>query len=219
MFKNARSYQKKSENTQMNFKPALIYTLSNKNTNHLTEIPRTPINTPKIPRIYSNFAKRFEDPNPQPVKSNILWGEPFWNFFHILAEKVIGDSFPIIRSELLSIIFMICSNLPCPDCTQHAIQYLNGVNFNNIQTKESLKETLYNFHNTVNVRKRQSLFPRIELETKYKQGLLYPSYLKFIHFFKMKHHNVRLMSEDLHRQKIAIIINNWFTKNYIYFNK
>ena len=94
MFKNTRTYQKKSQNSKMDFKPALIYTSSNKNTNHHTEISRT-ANTPKIQRVYSNFAKRFEDPNPQPIKSNILWGEPFWNFFHIQSFGRSDDSFLI----------------------------------------------------------------------------------------------------------------------------
>ena len=85
------------------------------------------------------------------------WGEPTWFLFHTLAEKVKEEEFQNIRVELLNIIYSICSNLPCPVCSTHAKQHLNGTNFNNIQTKQQLKDFFFHFHNIVNQRKYNNL--------------------------------------------------------------
>ena len=46
----------------------------------------------------------------------------------------------------------VCNGLPCPYCKQHASNYVNKIPVYNINTKEKLKETLYKFHNDVNLR-------------------------------------------------------------------
>ena len=68
-----------------------------------------------------------EEPKPK----TMLWGEPTWFLFHTLAEKVKPKDFPKIRESFIHIILRICSNLPCPDCANHALQYMNGINFEN----------------------------------------------------------------------------------------
>ena len=70
------------------------------------------------------------------------WGEPTWYLFHALAEKVKEDKFHIVRQELLNTIYSICKNLPCPLCANHATEYMNGINFNTIQTKQNLIDFL-----------------------------------------------------------------------------
>ena len=127
-----------------------------------------------------------------------------------MAEKVKDSEFPKVRSDLLRIIFTICSNLPCPDCTTHAVHYLNGINFNNIQTKIQLKDMLHTFHNVVNKRKNRALFPREELDAKYSKGNFNVNLDRFFFFFSMKHHNVRLISNDLHRKRITKYLREWF---------
>ena len=78
------------------------------------------------------------------------WGAPTWYMFHTLAEKVKEDCFGALRRELLNVIFTICANLPCPDCASHASEYMRGINFNAIKTKQNLKDLFFNFHNVVN---------------------------------------------------------------------
>ena len=44
----------------------------------------------------------------------------------------------------------ICSNLPCPFCKNHAVNYISKVNINDIKTKNGLKKVLFDFHNHAN---------------------------------------------------------------------
>ena len=90
----------------------------------------------------------------KPRVKEMLWGEPTWFLFHTLAEKIKEEEFLNLRFELLGYIKKICGNLPCPTCAQHATKYLNGVNFNTIQTKKDLQFMLFSFHNDINKKKK-----------------------------------------------------------------
>jgi hypothetical protein len=111
----------------------------------------------------SNFATA-TTPAPKPIvqpengPKKMSWGEPTWILFHVLAEKIKDEEFSQIRPELLEVIYTICSNLPCPDCANHASMYLNDIRYKNIQTKEQLKTMLFQFHNTVNKKKDFAIF-------------------------------------------------------------
>jgi hypothetical protein len=138
------------------------------------------------------------------------WGEPTWALFHVLAEKVKDKEFERIRLELLEVIYMICSNLPCPDCANHAAMYLNDIRYKNIQTKEQLKNMLWTFHNVVNKKKNFPQFPRDQLETKYAAYPLIPVLHAFMVKFQDKHRSIRMISDDFHRSKIAGKLKGWF---------
>ena len=227
LFTNIRTYNTSSANDNAHH---------NNNANNIslifTSTKRKQSNIPKGINLnvsnMQNYTKTYKsakiqssnvDVNVNENRKKIRWGEPFWIFFHILAEKVKEESFASIRKDLLSIIYVICSNLPCPDCSSHAIAYLNGINFNNLKTKEDLRYALYNFHNAVNIRTRAPLFSKVELESKYKRGVLPKSYEVFMYYFKMKHNNIRLMTDDLHRHKLSTTIDEWFQKNHMHFHR
>jgi hypothetical protein len=141
------------------------------------------------------------------------WGEPTWFLFHTLAEKVKEDRFLQIRMELLNVINTICNNLPCPNCAQHASEYMNNLNFNAIQTKQQLKHMLFVFHNEVNKRKGVPLFPETELDAKYSTANLLPILQTFMHHFEDKHYGYRMMASDFSRSNIAANLKQWFAKN------
>ena len=147
----------------------------------------------------------------------IKWGEPYWFLFHVLAEKIKETEFPRLRAGLLNLIYTICSNLPCPECTSHAVQYLNGINFNTIQTKNDLKMMLYNFHNTVNARKKYPLFP-LEKMDKYALGLVIPVIENFMRHFLINHKNFHLLADDMQRRQISAGVRRWFRENVEAFN-
>jgi hypothetical protein len=142
----------------------------------------------------------------------IKWGEPFWFLFHVLAEKIKESEFPSLRAGLLNLIYTICSNLPCPECTSHAVQYLNGINFNTIQTKNDLKMMLFNFHNTVNARKNYPIFP-LEKMDKYTKGLVVPVIENFMRHFLINHKNFHLIADDMQRRQISAGVRGWFRDN------
>lgn len=140
------------------------------------------------------------------------WGEPFWILFHVLAEKIKESEFPRLRESLLNLVYTICSNLPCPDCTNHAVQYLNGINFNTIRTKEDFKMMMYNFHNAVNRRKDYPIFPKEGLE-KYSRGNVIPIIENFMQYFLINHKNFHLLADDIQRRRVSDGVRKWFKEN------
>ena len=174
-------------------------------------LPPTQPTSVQLPKP-TNLRAVIQEPTPAPSKK-MKWGEPTWFLFHTLAEKVKEDQFPRIRAELLNIIHMICINLPCPMCAQHATEYMNGINFNAIQTKQQLKRMLFVFHNEVNKRKGVPLFPETELDAKYSTANLIPILQKFIHHFEDKHYGYRMMSSDFSRTNASANIKTWLAKN------
>ena len=150
-------------------------------------------------------------------KSKMKWGEPTWFLFHVLAEKVKEESFLEIRSELLNKIYAICNNLPCPICAKHATDYMNNVNFMTIQSKDALRDLLFNFHNEVNKNKKYPLFPRNRLEEKYKMAVTVNIITNFMKFFEDKQYNVQLISNKMHRDRLISILKVWFNENMSHF--
>ena len=143
------------------------------------------------------------------------WGEPTWFLFHTLAEKIKEEEFQNIRVDFLNIIYSICSNLPCPLCSNHAKQHLNGTNFNNIQTKQQLKDFLFNFHNSVNERKNYLLFDYQNINEKYSKANTINIINNFINHFRNKNHNNLLIADDFHRKRTIHDFQKWL-KIHIY---
>jgi hypothetical protein len=155
----------------------------------------------------------------EPTNSNyrsaggVTWGTPTWTFLHTIVEKVKDEHFGKLRNELLKNIYMICTNLPCPDCSMHSKNYLNSQNFNAIKNKSQLKTMLYEFHNSVNLRKGTPLFNRIDLDAKYHNGVLAVDFYNFIIKFKDRGANNRFIHEDIYRSQISKDLIKWFNAN------
>lgn len=165
-----------------------------------------------IQHVPSQFKKESEIVVRKPRVKEMLWGEPTWLLFHTLAEKVKDEEFPKIRQELLNHIMKICNNLPCPTCAQHATRYMNGVNFNNIQTKEQLKLFLFAFHNEVNRRKDYEKFNVNDL-SKYKTAMTINVVRNFFYHFSKRSYNVRMAVDSVHRHKMLKELRIWLENN------
>lgn len=173
--------------------------------------PYTPI-APVVPKSVT------PDPNEPPPPKPMKWGEPTWYFFHTLAEKVKPSSFAKVRSELLSLITLICNNLPCPVCTEHAKQYLNGINYNTIQTKEHLKQLLFEFHNVVNKRKGYPEFNRGLLDEKYSKAITVNIVHNFMTVYEKRTRGFKLLSDEIQRSRIMEHLKVWLIANLIHFD-
>ena len=121
-------------------------------------LPPSPVSYSMRPTRMT-FHSSFQTPAPTqpaistpPVIPKVKWGEPTWFLLHTLSVKIKDSEFGRVRQDLLNKIYAICTNLPCPTCSQHAKTYLDGINFNSIQTKEDLIKMLFVFHNSVNQR-------------------------------------------------------------------
>ena len=208
IFSNKRSYISTTNNTN-HPRSQMSYTSTQKTKDSIMPLIR---HVPKNVAVVrsTTYVEKVETQNES---KKIKWGEPFWNLFHVLAEKVKESEFHRIRVDFLNFIYLICSNLPCPDCTTHAVHYLNGINFNAITTKEELKNMLFNFHNSVNARKGYPLFPRCELDNKYRGGNTSLIIDTFLLHFKSRPYSVRLFTDTLHRERVMKNIISWFEKN------
>ena len=153
-----------------------------------------------------------------PFSKPMKWGEPTWFLFHTLAEKIKSEYFDGIRDGLLDLIYSISSNLPCPDCANHAKMYLDNINFKRIRTKEDLKQVLFVFHNSVNIRKGLPLFPIENLDKKYSTAITMNIIQNFMFYFEDRHSSPRMISDDLYRKRIASNLKSWFQQNIQYFD-
>ena len=173
--------------------------------------------TPKMVANVERLTTSLPSP-PLPSISNekkVKWGPAVWYFLHTLSVKIKEESFIIMRKELLEMVYMICINLPCPDCSQHAKIYLDKVNFNAIQTRDDFKKMLYNFHNSVNARKGYPLFEYEKLDEMYSKAILIPIFQNFFaHFQDRKYRSIKLLATDLHRNLMCNDLKKWFKKNW-----
>jgi hypothetical protein len=108
------------------------------------------------------------------------WGNPTWVFLHTMVSKINHQSFHKHKDEIINYIFKICSNLPCPECSTHAIDFLKTVRFNNVSKKEDLIEIMYVFHNQVNKNINKKEFPIESLSIYTETDGIQNALLKFI---------------------------------------
>ena len=154
---------------------------------------------------------------PPEQTEKMKWGAPTWFFLHTIAHKVKPETFTEIRAELLRIIYTICTNLPCPDCSQHAKQYLNNINFNTINTREDLQNMLFVFHNSLNQRKRFAIFTREQLEEKYSAANTGNIFNHFITIYADKSKSIRMIADEMYRARIVEQVRVWVLTHTQYF--
>lgn len=157
------------------------------------------------------------DPNTIAHSQRMRWGAPTWTLFHVMAAQISPQQFPYVRDGLLEVITAICGNLPCPDCSSHASEYLRKINYSLIRTPDNLRAMLYEFHNSVNIRKGVAFFPSEHLAMYNRMDIREVVY-RFMHFFENRHTNnskmmVHAFSRGLHAQRIR----EWFNTNWLHF--
>jgi len=144
------------------------------------------------------------------------WGPAVWLLFHTIVEKIKEPDNTRLCRELFYQIKNICKFLPCPDCASHATSNLANVNISRINSKSDLKQILFVFHNSVNIRKKKALFTISELE-KYTRANL----SAVIYNFKMNYNstrNMKLMGETFQRSLVISQFNQWLNINKQYLN-
>lgn len=153
-------------------------------------------------------------------EQKMLWGEPTWLLLHSMAENITNDNFMANRDDILNVIFIICTNLPCYYCSDHAKTYLTttvNLKTGGVRTREDLKNVLYNFHNYVNYRKKYPIFPREELETKYSSANMKNIIYNYFIHNQEKSKNPSMLSNELYRTRILIQLQEWFKQNILLF--
>lgn len=158
----------------------------------------------------TNIQVQSSTPKPQ---NDIIWGKSYWFFFHTMAEKIKPEYYLQYRNYIFDIVKEVCNNLPCPDCAQHAIQYINKINVNSLKTKEDFIMCLFEFHNSVNKRKNIPVFSVDELLQKYSKANFKNIINYFMHYYRMEYRSIRMIADSMHRQRSATRILNWLQAN------
>jgi hypothetical protein len=140
-----------------------------------------------------------------------VWGPATWSFFHTLAHKVNDKQPPIVYQQIFLQIRRICGFLPCPECSRDASTFLGKINLNEIQTKRSLIDKLYIFHNYVNRKKKKQLFDYGNIN-KYKDVNIIQAYNTFLKNYNTRG-NMKLLSETFQRNLIINDLKKWFIAN------
>jgi hypothetical protein len=204
----------------------MMFTNIKKNENNTSSPSPIVVSTPLLSRRAA-FAIRpnIQQEQPVPIVSNeqiaekkMKWGPPVWFFFHTIAEKVKPEEFASIRGDIINNIVLICKNLPCPNCASHATDYMSKINLNAIQTRDDLKTLLFTFHNSVNQRKGYPLFTRQQLDDKYVTAVTVNIFNNFVLHFQDKHKSLRMIADDMYRQRISLNLKAWFMANINKFN-
>ena len=91
-----------------------------------------------IPSLYPSL--------PVHKNSDKTWGEGTWNCLHFLAAW--ADTPEKMTIVCIQIRF-ICENLPCKECTDHAVAYIRE---NPPEKSPDVFEWVWKFHNAVNAR-------------------------------------------------------------------
>jgi hypothetical protein len=144
------------------------------------------------------------------------WGPIIWKFFHTIVESVNEDNYNKVYKELFQYIKSICNLLPCPQCSNHAKEYLKNVKDIHISTKNDFRNMLFNFHNDVNKRNNKVLFKIEDIEV-YKRYSLVNCYNNFIKIFSKKG-NFNQINQSFQRKLILQKYIKWMQVNKRYFN-
>jgi hypothetical protein len=150
--------------------------------------------------------------------SKSVWGPCVWYLFHTLAYKAVSENFPEIKAELIQYIQRICANLPCPECTQHATEYMKQHSraLSLITTKEQLQQFLVDFHNVVNVRKQKPRFTYEQADAKYKLAKTSDVVQYFFKIYGERSNggNLKLFVNGFQKQLLLSDFSAWMVRNY-----
>ena len=149
----------------------------------------------------------------------ISWGTITWFLFHTLAEKIKTESFDNKKHELLKLIFLICNNLPCPECQDHAKETMKNMKINMIRTKEDLQKMLWTFHNIVNKRRKVQQMTFEECQDKYAKAKLATIASNFFIVWSTNYNVMKLMGNSFNRDRCIEYVKKWLNENRNHFEE
>ena len=139
------------------------------------------------------------------------WGPATWTLFHTLAEKINENDFQRLSPMLFLLIKRICSLLPCPECSEHATQFLAKIQPEDISTKADFQNLFYLFHNSVNARKKKPLFNHVNMGI-YKSIPLQIAFNNFVRVYNTRG-NMRLLAESFQRNFVVTDLKKFLLMN------
>tara|TARA_B100000401_G_C52813910_1_gene725613 strand:- start:3759 stop:4208 length:450 start_codon:yes stop_codon:yes gene_type:complete len=144
------------------------------------------------------------------MKEELYWGKFTWALFHTCAAKInVEQEIP----NLITMIELVCANLPCPDCRLHAKTYLQKNPIRKIvNNKDSLIKYLHEFHNVVNLRTRKRTY-NINILEQYKNYDLKLIINTWVKYFRIFHISPYTIKEHSNREKIKNQVHKYINDN------
>ena len=148
-----------------------------------------------------------------------FWGTHIWNFLHILCEKIDDNYYLNNHENVNNIIYLICTNLPCPDCSEHASNTLKNTSFpiNKIKNKDDLTKYIFYFHNEVNKKlnsKQIEFNDYLEnFKSKYKNANIYVALKNYNSAIQSNKSNENLILHRFSMNRNLKRINSYFSEN------
>jgi hypothetical protein len=140
------------------------------------------------------------------------WGNATWYLFHTLSYKMKDEYFDELKDDFLNMCSRICSNLPCPDCSEHASAIMRNLNRGNIKTKKDLQMFFFDFHNSVNKRVKKPLFTESSMFM-YRNAITKNIVFNYISTMSKKYHNIKLITNSFHRDSTMNDFKKWISHN------
>jgi hypothetical protein len=145
------------------------------------------------------------------------WGNATWYLFHTLSYKMKDEYFDELKDDFLNMCSRICSNLPCPDCSEHASAIMRNLNRGNIKTKKDLQMFFFDFHNSVNKRVKKPVFSESSMFM-YRNAVTKNIVFNYISTMSKKYHNIKLITNSFHRDSTMNDFKKWISHNSNKFN-
>ena len=140
------------------------------------------------------------------------WGNATWYLFHTLSYKMKDEYFEELKDDFLNMCSRICSNLPCPDCSEHASSIMRNLNRGNIKTKKDLQMFFFDFHNSVNRRVKKPVFSESSMFM-YRNAVTKNIVFNYISTMSKKYHNIKLLTNSFHRDATMNDFKKWISHN------
>lgn len=152
-------------------------------------------------------------PYPGYTTQKLEWGAPIWIFMHTLSAKIKPDCYLELRDSLWTMLERICQNLPCPDCSAHATEYIRNIRKHTLSTSAEFEWMLFVFHNTVNARKLVPLFSEDSFHTLYSEKRWDEVFPPFMKTMQYSYGSMLNMMHNDSRKMLTKNIVDWFRQN------
>lgn len=141
------------------------------------------------------------------------WAPQTWCMFHTLIEKIKENEIDNIKHDLWIQFYNICTNLPCPTCTQHAIKYFSKLKKIKVIDKQHLRTIFFEFHNDVNDRLNKPLFQETDIISTYSKYNTYQVATTFVNRYNIAANKNNAFYQSLQSRQVLSQFIKWYNEN------
>jgi mitochondrial FAD-linked sulfhydryl oxidase len=114
-----------------------------------------------------NMNNRYSESFQENLFDKQTWGPKLWEVMHTFSFAYPISPSNTQKQSAINFFSSIGHLIPCSHCSQHCLDYTKQ-NPPQVQTKQSLVNWVYNFHNKVNQRLGKATYSKEKLNEKYE---------------------------------------------------